>query len=181
MTRIAIIDRADMNGDQARVFDAAVASGGVTGGPYFAYIRIPKIFESCQSVRHALFSGPLSGRERQIANLVAARHWNSDYPWVAQVRGALAAGLEQSVIDAINARKTPDLPNPRERACFAVSSELLATQRVSDKTYAEAEKALGLTDLIALVATTGSFSMTCMTSNTFEVDAPANAPTPLAR
>jgi hypothetical protein len=71
--------------------------------------------------------------------------------------------------------------NPRERACFAVSSELLATQRVSDKTYAEAEKALGLTDLIALVATTGSFSMTCMTSNAFEVGAPADAPTPLAR
>jgi 4-carboxymuconolactone decarboxylase len=169
-----------MDPEQARVYDAAKNAGGVVGGPYYAYIRQPKIFEASQNLRTVLFSGPLSERERQIANLVVARHWNARYPWVAQVRGALAVGLEQSVIDAINARKVPKLDDPRERACFAVPSELLATKSLSNETYAAAEKALGLEHLVALIATTGSFSMTCLTANTFEVDAPADAPTPLA-
>jgi 4-carboxymuconolactone decarboxylase len=180
VTRIAIIDRAAMNAEQARVYDAAKNAGGVVGGPYYAYIRLPKLFEASQNLRTVLFSGPLSGRERQIANLVIARHWNSRYPWVAQVRGALVAGLEQEVIDAINARKTPKLDDPRERTCFLVPTELLAGKFLSNETYAAAEKTLGLEHLVALIATTGSFSMTCLTANTFEVDPPEGAPTPLA-
>ena len=47
-------------------------------------------------------------------------------------------------------------------------------------TYAAAEKTMGLESLVALVAATGSFSMTCMTANTFGIEPPADAPTPLA-
>jgi len=180
MTRFAIIDRSEMNAEQARVFDAAKSAGGVTGGPYYAYIRLPALFEAAQNLRQCLYAGPLSGRERQIVNLVVARHWGARYPWCAQVRGALAVGLEQSVIDDINARRIPRLENDRERACFAVASELLANKTISDRTYAGAEVAMGLDDLVALIATAGSFTMTCLTANTFEVDRPADAPTPLA-
>jgi 4-carboxymuconolactone decarboxylase len=113
-------------------------------------------------------------------NLVIARHWNARYPWFAQVRGSLAVGIEQAVIDAINARKTPSLADARERTCFAVARELLADKGLSDKTYAAAELALGLEGLVALVASTGSFSMTCLTANTFAIDPPPANPTPLA-
>jgi 4-carboxymuconolactone decarboxylase len=181
MARIAILDRADMNAEQARVYDAAKASSGIVGGPYYAYIRLPKLFEACQEVRASLAAGPLSRREQQIVNLVVARHWNARYPWFAQVRGSLAVGIEQPVIDAINARETPDLADARERTCFVVARELLANKGLSDKTYAAAEAALGLESLVALVATTGSFSMTCLTANTFGIDPPAANPTPLAQ
>ena len=150
------------------------------GGPYTAYIRLPKLFEACQNLRGPLSSGPLSKREQQIANLVIARHWNARYPWFAQVRASLAAGIDQAVVDAINARKTPNLPDAREKTCYVVTSELLANKGVSDETYAAAEKTLGLESLVALVATTGSFSMTCMTAGTFKIDPPAVNPTPLA-
>ena len=128
MPRLAIIDRAAMNAEQARVYDAAKQSGGPVGGPYYAYIRLPKLFEAAQNIRVCLGGGPLSPRERQIVNLVVARHWNSRYPWFAQVRASLAAGLEQAIIDAINARKTPDLTGIRERTCFVVALELLANK-----------------------------------------------------
>src|SRR4051812_38902649 len=121
MTRIAIIDRADMSVEQARVYDAAKASSGIVGGPYHAYIRLPELFEACQDLRSSLSSGPMSRREQQIVNLVVARHWNAKYPWFAQTRGALAVGIEQAVIDAINAGQTPNLSDPRERTCFVVA------------------------------------------------------------
>src|SRR5262245_15269737 len=156
MTRIAIIDRADMNAEQARVYDAAKQSTGIVGGPYHAYIRLPKVFEACQTLRATLASGLLTRREQQIVNLAVARHWNARYPWFAQARNSLAVGIEQAVIDAINARKTPSLADARE----------------SDDSYAAAEKTMGLESLVALVAAVGSFSMTCLTAATFQIDPP---------
>ena len=180
MARIPIIDRADMNAEQARVYDAAKQSSGIVGGPYHAYIRLPKVFEACQNLRSSLAAGPLSPREQQIAHLAIARHWNSKYPWFAQVRRSLSVGIDQAAIDAINARKTPRLDDPRERTCFVVASEILANKGLSDTSYAAAEKTMGLESLVALVASTGSFSMTCLTAATFGVDAPTPNPTPLA-
>jgi hypothetical protein len=180
MARITTLDRAQMNADQARVYDAAKASNSPVGGPYTAYIRIPKLFEAAQNLRMTLSSGPLSKREQQIVNLTVARHWNAKYPWFAQVRASLAAGIEQPAIDAINARKAPNLTDAREKTCYAVVSEILSNKSLSDQSYAAAEKTMGLDSLVALVATTGSFSTTCITAGAFQIDPPAENPTPLA-
>lgn len=179
MARITILDRADMNTEQAQAYDAAKQTSGIVGGPYYAYIRLPKLFEACQNLRASLSDGPLSKREQQIVNLVVARHWNARYPWFAQVRRSLAVGIDQAAIDAINAQGTPSLLDPRERTCLVVARELLASKSLGDETYATAEKIMGLESLVALVALIGSFSMTCMTANTFGIDPPAANPTPL--
>ena len=169
-----------MNAEQARVYDAAKAANGPLGGPYYAYIRLPKLFEASQGLRGTLAAGPLSRREQQMVHLAVARHWGARYQWFAQVRASLAVGIEQAVIDAINARQEPNVADERERTCFVVARELLANKGLSDATYAAAEKTLGLEHLVALIATTGNFSMTCMTANTFGIDPPAENPTPLA-
>jgi 4-carboxymuconolactone decarboxylase len=179
MPRIPIIERADMNAEQARVYDAAKQSSGIVGGPFTAYIRLPKLFEACQGLRESLAHGPLSAREQQIVNLTVARHWGAHYPWFAQVRRSLSVGIPKAAIDAINARQTPELPDARERTCHAVAHELVTSKSLSDASYAAAEKTLGLESLVALVATTGSFSMTCMTANTFAIAPPPENPTPL--
>jgi len=180
MTRIAIIDRADMNTEQARVYDTAKQTSGIVGGPYLAYIRLPKLFEASQNMRGTLASGPLSRREQQIVNLAVARHWNARYPWYAQARNSLSIGIEQAIIDAINARKTPSLADARERTCFAVATEILANKGLSEQSYAAAENTMGVESLVALVATVGAFSMTCITAATFQIDPPRDNPVPLA-
>ncbi len=179
MPRIPIIERADMNAEQARVYDAAKQGSGIVGGPFTAYIRLPKLFEAAQTLRESLAHGPLSPRETQIVNLTVARHWGAHYPWFAQARRSLTVGIAKAVIDAINARKTPDLPDARERTCYEVAHELLTTRSVSEASYAAAAKTMGLESLVALIAATGSFSMTCMTANTFGIAPPAENPTPL--
>lgn len=181
MPRIATIDRANMNAEQARVYDAAKNSGGPVGGPFLAYIRLPKLFEGIQAMRGSMAGGPLTRREQQIVNLTVARHWGAPYPWYAQCRASLGVGIAQAVIDAINARKEPELPDAREKMCFRVAREVLADKRLSDATYAAAEKTMGVEALVALVATTGSFSMTCITANSFAIEPPADNPTPLAQ
>jgi len=181
MARIKILDRAELNAEQARVYDHAKATSGIVGGPYYAYIRLPKLFEAAQTMRAVGDDGPLSKREIQIVNITVARFWNARYPWHAQVRRSLAVGVEQSIVDAVNARRTPDLTDARERTCHHVAGEMLASKGLSDTSYAAAEQVLGLESLVALVAAVGSFSMTCMTANVFQIDPPANDPTPLAQ
>jgi len=180
MARLKILDRADMNAEQGKVYDAAKQASGIVGGPYYAYIRLPKLFEAAQHMRETLSSGPLSPREQQMVHLAVARHWNARYPWHAQVRRSRAVGIDQAVIDAINAHGAPQLADARERTCFAVARELLADKGLSAASYAAAEKTMGLEGLVALVATTGSFSMTCLTAAAFGIEPPADDPTPLA-
>src|ERR1700683_5167518 len=43
MARIPILDRTEMNAEQGRVYDAAKEASGIVGGPYYAYIRLPKL------------------------------------------------------------------------------------------------------------------------------------------
>jgi 4-carboxymuconolactone decarboxylase len=179
MARIALLDRAGMNAEQGRVYDAAKSSGGPVGGPYYAYIRLPKLFEAAQNMRATLAAGPLSKREQQIVNITIARHWNAQYPWSAQVKNSLAIGLERAVIDAINEGRTPDLADAREKTCYAVVREILTNRGLGDASYAAAAKTMGEESLVALVATTGSFSMTCITAGTFRIDPPADDPVPL--
>lgn len=179
MTRIAILEREEMNEAQGEVYDRAVAEGTPTGGPYYAYIRIPELMATCQDMRACLQAGPLSRREGQIINLACARHWDARYPWTAQVRASRNVGVEDDIIDAINANEDPPFTSDRDATVYKVARELLATNRLSDETYAAAEKLLGLEHLVAAVATTGQFSMTCCTANAFDVSPPADAPTPL--
>ncbi|HEY7989842.1 MAG TPA: carboxymuconolactone decarboxylase family protein [Stellaceae bacterium] len=181
MQRIALLDRKDMNPDQARVWDAATRDPDAPrGGPYPIYIRLPKLFEAMQRLRACLAAGPLSLRERQIVNLAVARHWNARYPWFAQARRSRAAGISDDVIDAINARATPMLSDGRERVCHELARELLSNKGLSDAAYKEAERQLGSDDLIGLVAQIGNFSMTCLSANAFGLSPPADDPTPLA-
>jgi 4-carboxymuconolactone decarboxylase len=180
LTRIRIIERAEMNAEQGRVYDEAKAKGNPVGGPYYAYIRFPRLMSIAQELGTCLRESPLSGRERQIAVLATIRHWDSKYPWTAQVRASLAAGVDQPVIDAINAKKAPPLDNAREKLAYQVATELLKNHAMSDATYAAAAKAFSEQELVALVAVVGQFSMVSNTANAFDITAPADAPTPLA-
>jgi hypothetical protein len=62
-----------------------------------------------------------------------------------------------------------------------VANAPLTDKGLSDDRYTAAEKVMGLESLVALVAAVGSFSMTCLTAATFEIDPPPNNPTPLAQ
>lgn len=176
MTRISILKRAEMNAEQGRVFDEIETAGGPTGGPYWAYIRLPKLMRIAQDLSNCLRAGPLSGRERQIAVLAVVRHWNAKFPWAAQVRASLAAGVDQPVIDAINAKKPLPTTDAREKMAFQVARELLAERGLSNATYDAAANLFKEDELVALITVVGQFSMVCCTANGFDVTPPDGAP-----
>jgi hypothetical protein len=62
---------------------------------------------------------------------------------------------------------------------LVAARELLASKGLRDETYAAAEKTMDW-KVWWRSASIGSFSMTCMTANTFGIDPPADPPIPLA-
>lgn len=177
MTRIKVLKRTEMDPEQGRVYDEFEAAGAPTGGPYTAYIRNPKLMRLANDLSNCLRASSLTGRERQIAVLAVVRYWGAKFPWAAQVRASLTAGVDQPVIDSINAGREPNLSNPREKLAYQVATELLAKHGLSEATYAAAEKHFKLEELVALVATVGQFSMVSCTANAFDITPPDGAPT----
>jgi 4-carboxymuconolactone decarboxylase len=176
MTRIAILKPEEMSAEQRAVIEAAKAAGKPHGGPFWAYVRNPKLMQTLHSLGDCIADSTLSSREQLIVTLTVARFWNAKYPWAAQSRNGIKAGLTQNEIDAINARAALPSENKRELLAHKIAGELLANKSLSDATYAAAEAAFSTEDLVALVARVGSFSMTCCTANAFDITPPDDAP-----
>ena len=126
MTRIAILTPEDMNDEQRAVIAASKANGKPYGGPFWAYIRNPKLMQSLQNTADCIADSTLSAREQQIVTLTVARFWGAKYPWAAQCRNGLKVGLTQQEIDAINARGALPTAEKRELLAHQIAKELLA-------------------------------------------------------
>jgi 4-carboxymuconolactone decarboxylase len=176
MTRIAILTPDDMNDEQRAVIAASKANGKPYGGPFWAYIRNPKLMQSLHNMADYIADSTLSAREQQIVTLTVARFWGAKYPWAAQCRNGLKVGLTQEEIDAINARGALPTAAKRELLAHQIAKELLADKGLCDATYASAAASFSTEELVALVARIGSFSMTCCTANAFDITPPDDAP-----
>ena len=181
MTRISILTPEEMTDEQRAVIDASKANGRPHGGPFWAYIRNPKLMQNIQNLGACIADSTLSAREQQIATLTVARFWGAKYPWAVQCRNALKVGLTQDEIDAINARGPLPTNDKRELLAHQVANELLADKGLSDATYASVEASFSTEELVALVARVGSFSTTCCTANAFDITPPDDAPDRLTR
>ena len=168
MTRIPVLKREEMNDEQGKLYDDVKSEGGPLGGPYWAYIRFPKLMRLAQDISNCLGQGGLTKRERQLAMLAIARFWNAKYPWAAQARNASAIGISQDILDTINSGKTPQLDDPREKMAYDLAVELLSDRKLSDGTFAAASKLFNEKELVSLVATVGQFSMTCLTTLAYD-------------
>jgi 4-carboxymuconolactone decarboxylase len=175
MTRIAILKPEEMNAEQRAVIEASKANGKPFGGPFWAYIRNPKLMQNLHDMGDSIAESTLTAREQQVIVLTVARFWNAKYPWAAQSRNGLKIGLSEAEIDAINCRGAPPTASKRELLAQRVANELLADKALSEATYAAAAATFSTEELVALVARVGSFTMTCCTANAFDITPPDDA------
>jgi len=103
------------------------------------------------------------------------------YPWNAQAQTALAAGVQRSVLEAINAREQPKFTDRADEMVHTVARELLATGSLKDDSFKAAESALGYKCLADVVGVIGHFTTTAMMANVVGAEPPADAPFPLKR
>lgn len=179
MPRIPQLKPEEMNDAQRRVYDDVMATTGRIGGPSTGYMHSPVLWERTNAVSAHFGDCALSQRRVKIAALVAARHWSAKFPWSAQVRQALDAGVEMSIIDAINARTRPDLPDAGDAIVYDVAVGLLESGNLTDDTVSQASDLLGYAGFVDAVGAVGHFCKVCMMANAVGAEAPADSPSHL--
>ena len=162
------------------VVNSARAVTNTTGnGPFNTLLRSPKVGEQSQQLGNTIrFSSGLSGRERELATLMAGRAWTSTYEWYAHARYALDEGIDASVVDAIAAHRMPDLNAmpAADAMVWRVADELLYARRVTDATYEDALAALGERRLLSVVTIAAYYEYVSMLLNVDRYPLPVDAP-----
>ena len=113
-------------------------------GPFNVLLRSPEIGDLAQEFGASTrFKSSLPQKLYELAILVTARYWTSQYEWQAHHRSALQAGLSPAIADAIAQGRRPAAMQKDEEAVYNFLSELLNTKQVSDATYEAAKDAFG--------------------------------------
>jgi 4-carboxymuconolactone decarboxylase len=174
LPRLAPLDITTLTGEQKRVADAIVAGprGGLRG-PFEPWLRSPGLAERGQLLgEYCRFESVLPADLRELAILLAGRHWKAQFEFWAHSRIGRDAGLADALIEAIRTGTRPTQMSEAEEIVYEFVTEYFATNRVADATYRRAVAELGEQGVVDLVGVVGYYGLVCMTLNVFEVALP---------
>jgi 4-carboxymuconolactone decarboxylase len=129
------------------------------GGPAGIRMYSPQAGDLARRLNNYLrFESALGARTVELAILVTAREFDSQFEWSAHEPPALKAGVSKELVELIK-RRAPVATMPgmseQDAAIIALGREVFGTHRVSSATYARALKALGPKNLVDLTVLIG--------------------------
>jgi 4-carboxymuconolactone decarboxylase len=129
-----------------------------------AYMRSPALAEKLSAVSDFVrWDTGLPPRLTELAIMITARQWSSQWVWSGHYRAAVRGGLDPSVAADIAAGKRPEKMKEDESVLYNYAMEMYRDRSVSDATFAAAVKQFGEKGLIDLVATMGYYDTVAMT------------------
>jgi 4-carboxymuconolactone decarboxylase len=136
-------------------------------GPFNVLLRSPEMGDLAQQFGASVrFNSSVSRKLNELAIIITARYWTSQYEWQAHHRAALQAGLGPSIADAIAQGKRPVGMEKDEEAVYNFCSELLNTKQVGDATYKAVRDAVGERGVVDLIGVMGWYHTVSMLLNT---------------
>ena len=165
---------------QQRVHDE-ITSGprGSVRGPLAVWLWRPEMASRAQALgQYCRYDSSLPARLSELAILITARYWSSEFEWQHHKPIALDAGVDSDLVEAIRVGGTPEFKNADENIVFEFANELLNKRVVSDATYQTAIETLGENEVVDLVAVLGYYGLISMTINVFQV--PTSMPAELS-
>jgi 4-carboxymuconolactone decarboxylase len=141
--------------------------------PFKVYMRSPDLAAKLEAVSDYVRWGTgIDPRLTELAIMITARNWSSQWIWRGHYRAAVRGGLDPSVGADIAAGKRPEKMKEDETILYNYATEMYRDKAVSDATFAAAVKQFGEKGLIDLVATMGYYDTVAMTLITAKAVAP---------
>lgn len=173
MGRLANLDPEMITGYQKELYDRIAAARGAVRGPFNAWLYSPELCDKVEALgKFVRFDSDIPMNLKEIAVLVVARNFRSNYVWQAHEKFALKHGVPQPVIDAIREGSTPVFATPEERIAFDYATQMMTDHRVKDETWAAFVASFDTQRVVEFTAFIGNFSMVSLAVNTFAVDLP---------
>ena len=168
------------SGPRAKLASSGASKPGPLGGPFNVWLRSPGIGSLIQQLGEEIrFRSSLSGKLNELAILVTARNWTSQYEWVAHHKLALEGGLDPKIAEAIAEGRRPEGMDADETLVYEFSQELQETKGVSDKMYARATTRFGERGVVDLISVNGFYVLVSMCLNVDRTPVPPGTPLPL--
>ncbi|MEV5407263.1 carboxymuconolactone decarboxylase family protein [Thermopolyspora sp. NPDC052614] len=128
-------------------------------GPFNAMLLSPPVGDALQALGAAVrYGSSLPDRVREMAILVVAAHWGSDFEREAHEAVGRASGLTEDELTALREGRIPDLTDPAELAAVRVTSAMARTGRLADVEYDKAVATLGERALFELSTLVGYYA-----------------------
>jgi len=164
---------------ETMVTDLLAGTRTSLNGPFNALLRSPEMGNHAQKLgEYVRFKTSVPRRLNEMAILMTARFWSSQYEWYAHERLALDAGLNPAVIADIHDGRRPASIQADESIVYDFCAELRDRRRVSDATFAAAVDLLGEKGVIDLIATMAYYDLVSMVLNVDRYPLPAGAALP---
>ena len=175
------LSEAIKSGPRAKLKTSGASKPGPLGGPFNIWLRSPNIGNLIQKLGEEIrFRSSLPARLNEMAIIITARQWTSQYEWYAHHKLALEAGLDPAIADAIAQGRRPAKMGEDERIVYDFSIELHEAKAVSDATYKAALDKFGERGVMDLMAVNGFYVLVSMCLNVDRTPLPDGAPLPLA-
>jgi 4-carboxymuconolactone decarboxylase len=174
--RFKPLDPAQFSAEQKAFIDGVLKGpNATTAGPYNMLLRSPDLGRVAHEFgAYPRFRSTIPTRLNELAIIMAANFWKSEFVWFAHRRAAQGAGLKPSVGDAILAGKRPAELAPDEEAVYNFCDELLNKKQVSDQTFQTLKDRVGEQGLVDLISGMGYFQFVSMLLNTDRYPLPDN-------
>ncbi len=174
MSRLPELSEAELDSEQRQVLEA-MQSGprGGAPGPLAIWLQSPGFCDPAQRLgAFVRFGSSLPPRLYEIAVLVVAQHWQTQFEWWAHAHLAREGGVAAATIEAIKAGKPPPDLAPDEQLVYDLAIELIRNRHLGDALYRRAVDLLGSRAVVELVGTMGYYTLVSMTLNAFKVELP---------
>jgi 4-carboxymuconolactone decarboxylase len=178
--RMATIPLEKMTPAQRTVADA-IMSGPRQGlrGPFNAWLRSPELADRLQKVgEYVRFNTSLDKRVNEMAIIMTAQAWGSQYEWYAHAPLAIKAGLDPAIVAAIGAGRKPETMKDDEAIVWEFTTQLRRDHSVDDEVYAKAVERFGEQGVMDLIAVNGYYDVVSMTLNVARVAPPVGEELP---
>jgi 4-carboxymuconolactone decarboxylase len=191
--RFPVLQPDQMNPEQEKLLEALLAGprgGGnaspevvqrmLRGGPFNAWMRRPDLGNRLQDVgAYIRYKTSLPLRLNELAILITAREWTSQYEWHAHYPLAMKAGLDAKIADELALGQRPSAMKEDEAAVYEFCTQLHRTRKVDDATFNRALALFGEQGVVDLIGVSGYYTAVSMTLNVAQVMPPDGAPLPL--
>ena len=125
------------------------------------------------------FKSSLPAKLNELAIMVTARYWTSQYEWHAHCKLALEAGLDPAIAKDVAENRRPAKMDADEAMIYDFSRELHDTKQVSDANFQRVKDRFGEQGVFDLIACNGYYSLVSMILNVDRVPLPDGVPLPL--
>ena len=172
-SRLPLPKREALDEQGRRVYDSVLDPKRPTlagfQGPAGIWLHSPRVGEPIREMNRILRTEvPLEPRLRELAILVTAREFDSQFEWTAHEPVALKEGLDPKILDIVKFRKQVSGAPEKETAIIGFGRELFRDRKVRPETYAEMVRVFGQSSVVNIAALMANYALTAVMLTAFD-------------